>query len=85
MGEKMKNKAIFFSLVPFLSALMILQSCQQQKSKWKGTIEEVDGVTVVKIPLEFQPQAFKKSKLYTVEEDEEGYQYVKRYKVTWRY
>jgi len=38
-----------------------------------------------KIPLEFQPQAFKKSKLYTIEEDEEGYQYAKRYKVTWKY
>jgi len=26
---------------------------------------------------------FKKGKLYTIEKDEEGYQYVKRYKVTW--
>jgi hypothetical protein len=48
-------------------------------------IFDSEGKYIAKIPLEFQPQAFKKSKLYTVEEDEEGYQYVKRYKVTWKY
>jgi hypothetical protein len=48
-------------------------------------ILDSEGKYIAKIPLEFQPQAFKKSKLYTVEEDEEGYQYVKRYKVTWKY
>ena len=31
---------------------MMLVSCQQQKAKWKGTIEEVDGVTIVKNPKE---------------------------------
>ena len=73
------------SIILFFSAFTMLVSCQKQMTEWKGSIEEVDGVIVVKIPLEFQPQAFRKSKLYTVEEDEEGYQYVKRYKVTWRY
>ncbi len=28
-------------------------------------------------------QVWKKGKLYTIERDEEGYQYVKRYKVNW--
>ncbi len=31
---------------------MTLISCQEQKTEWKGTIEEVDGVTVVKNPKE---------------------------------
>ena len=31
---------------------MMLVSCQQQKAEWKGTIEEVDGVTIVKNPKE---------------------------------
>jgi len=44
-----------------------------------------EGRYVTKIPLSFTPRVCKKSKLYTVEEDEDGYQYVKRYKVTWRY
>ena len=31
---------------------MIVLSCGQQKTNWQGTIEEVDGVTVVKNPIE---------------------------------
>lgn len=48
----MKNKTKLISIILYISALMILVSCQQQKAKWKGTIEEVDGVTVVKNPNE---------------------------------
>lgn len=40
---------------------------------------------IAKIPLKVRPRVWKKNKLYTVEEDEVGYQYVKRYKVTWKY
>ncbi len=37
----------------FIVALTILTfSCSQQKTEWQGTIEEVDGVTVVKNPIE---------------------------------
>jgi len=46
----MKNKTKVFSIVLFLSASIMLVSCQKQKAEWKGTIEEVDGVTVVKNP-----------------------------------
>jgi len=42
-----------------------------------------EGKYIVKIPLKSRPFIFKKSKLYTVEEDKEGYQLVKRYKVRW--
>ena len=48
----MKNKTKVISIVLFISALMMLVSCQQQKAEWQGTIEEVDGVTVVKNPKE---------------------------------
>jgi len=44
-----------------------------------------EGKYIAKIPLKFPPQVFKRNKLYTIEEDEEGYQVVKRYKVTWGY
>lgn len=44
-----------------------------------------EGKYIAKIPFGVRPWAWKKNKLYTVEEDEEGYQYVKRYKVTWKY
>jgi hypothetical protein len=48
----MKNKAIIVSIVFIFSLFIFFVSCRQQKSKWKGTIEEVDGVTVVKNPKE---------------------------------
>jgi len=44
-----------------------------------------EGRHIAKIPLKCQFQAWKKNKLYTIEEDEEGYQVVKRYKVNWKY
>jgi len=43
-----------------------------------------EGKYIAKIPLKVRPRVWKKNKLYTVEEDEVGYQYVKRYKVTWK-
>ncbi len=44
-----------------------------------------EGKFIAKIPLEIRPYLFKNKKLYTVEQDEEGYPFVKRYKVTWKY
>ncbi len=43
-----------------------------------------EGRYIAKISLKTDPQVWKNHKLYTIEEDEEGYQYVKRYKVTWK-
>jgi len=48
----MKNKAKIIYIVLSISAFLILVSCQKQKAEWKGTIEEVDGVTIVKNPDE---------------------------------
>lgn len=48
-------------------------------------IFDKEGKYIAKIPLAFFPREWKKNKLYTIEEDEEGYQVVKRYKATWRY
>ena len=48
----MKTKNTFFVVVFFIAASMLLVSCGQQKAKWKGTIEEQDGVIIVKNPAE---------------------------------
>ncbi len=48
----MKSKTTVISIILFLSVLMMFVCCQQQKAEWKGTIEEVNGVTVVKNPKE---------------------------------
>ncbi len=47
-------------------------------------IFDPEGRYIAKIPLKYRPTVFKKNKLYTIEEDEEGYQVVKRYRVIWR-
>ena len=44
-----------------------------------------EGKYIAKVPLRRSPRVWKKNRLYTIEEDEEGYQYVKRYKVNWKY
>ncbi len=50
--DKMKSKTKVISIILSISVLMMLVSCQKQKAEWKGKIEEVDGVTVVKNPKE---------------------------------
>ena len=48
----MKNKNFIYSIILFFSVLTIFVSCEKQKAEWQGTIEEIDGVTVVKNPKE---------------------------------
>lgn len=44
-----------------------------------------EGKYIAKIPLYSNPYVIRKGKLYTIEEDDEGYHIVKRYKVTWKF
>jgi len=49
----MRNKTLVILLtVLFLSTAILLTSCGKQKAKWKGTIEEKNGVTIIKNPKE---------------------------------
>lgn len=48
----MKNKTMVVLSVLFLSVLMMLISCEKQKTEWKGTIKEEGGITIVKNPKE---------------------------------
>ena len=48
----MKSKTNVISIIIFLSVLIILVSCGKQKAKWEGTVEEEDGITVVRNPKE---------------------------------
>jgi len=48
----MKNKNNLISFVSVLPVLIMLTACKTQKAEWKGTIEQEDGVTVVKNPKE---------------------------------
>ena len=46
-----KNCSIFFLLLCVLLIVFFI-SCERNKAEWKGTIEKVEGVTVVKNPIE---------------------------------
>jgi hypothetical protein len=48
----MKLKTKIVSIILLFSAFVMPVSCVKQQTEWKGTIEEVDGVTVVKNPKE---------------------------------
>lgn len=48
----MKSKTRLVSIVLFISATILLVSCRQQKAEQQRTVEEVDGVMVVKNPGE---------------------------------
>jgi len=48
----MKSKTKVVPIVLLLSIFIMLVSCGTQKAEWKGTIEEVDGVPIVKNPKE---------------------------------
>lgn len=74
---KFKNIS-YLILFPVLLAAL---ACGKIVTEWKGTIEEIDGVLVVKNPEE---PIDKNEKLYAVDTDNEGYYFVKRYKVAWK-
>jgi len=48
----MINKKRILTIFLFLSVLILLFSCRVPKAEWKGTIEEVNGVTVITNPDE---------------------------------
>ena len=48
----MHNKKNVAPIILFLSFLLVFVSCQKKEAEWKGTIEEMDGVTVIKNPKE---------------------------------
>ncbi len=49
MGEdKLRVKTEWIPVVLMFIPLILIFSCGRQKAEWKGTIEVVDGVTVVK-------------------------------------
>jgi hypothetical protein len=58
---------------------------QIDENKFYYDIFDSKGRYFAKIPLKMKPLFWKKSKLYTIEEDEQGFQKVKRYKITWKF
>ena len=60
----------------------------EKPAKGKGYFFDVydpEGKYITRIPLSFSPRVLNKGNLYAIEADEAGFQYVKRYKVTWKF
>lgn len=53
-------------------------------SEYYYDVFDADGKYIAKIPLKSRPYVITKSKLYTIEEDQEGCQLVKRYHIKWK-
>jgi len=58
---------------------------QTDEDKFYFDVFDPDGKYVAKIPLNTLPKYWKNGKMYTSEEDENGYVYIKRYEVAWNY
>jgi hypothetical protein len=50
--------------------------------KFLYDVFDTDGRYVAKISLNALPQYWKKRKMYTIEEDMDGYQHIRRYSIT---
>jgi len=58
-----------------------------ERDKKKSSFVDIfssEGKYIGRTLLNVVPKIWKDNRLYTIEKDEEGYQYVKRYKVTWK-
>ncbi len=78
----MKSKTKIISVVLYLSAFVMLVSCEKQKAEWKGTVEEVDGVTIVKNPNKpyyGELNLDLEEDLVIGREDDENYQFYRTY------
>ena len=96
LAQSSPSEIISMNLPTFLPPFKYIQ-CDEKKRIFIATFEleektnqdyydvfDEEGKFLVKITLPSYP-VFKENNLYTIEEDEEGYQYIKRYKVTWNY
>lgn len=68
----------YLRVLPVLSLSLILLACGNSKKKWQGTIEEIDGVTVVKNPQEplYQEEVLAIEEDLSIESDEENQTYL---------
>jgi len=78
-------KPVFATFFFAQSKLLVQRIESSEKENSVLDVFDFDGRYIARVPLEVRPRIWKNNNLYTLEEDEEGYQVVKRYKVTWKY
>jgi hypothetical protein len=78
-------KPVFETFFFDQSKLLVQRLEYSEKENSVLDVFDSEGRYIAKVPLKVRPRIWKNNNLYTLEEDEEGYQVVKRYKVTWKY
>jgi len=64
---------------------IFVRTYEKMDDKYIYDVFDGEGRCIASVPLKSQPVFIKKGKLYSLEEDEDGFHVVKRYKVTWKY
>lgn len=78
-------KPVFETFFFAQSKLLVQRIEYSEKVNSVLDVFDSEGRYIAKVPLKVSPRIWRNNNLYTIEEDEEGYQYVKRYEVTWKY
>jgi len=81
---KYHNSFVRFSLTDEERIFVQTRERTGDHERYYYDIFDHDGRYIAKVPLKMRPRIWRKNKLYTIEEDEDGYQYVKRYQVYWK-
>ncbi len=75
----MKPRVLFIQLITIFSVIILFNACSKNASGRAGTVEEVDGITIVKNPIEpLNPElqiAFEEDLTIGVEEGNENYMF----------
>jgi hypothetical protein len=58
---------------------------QPNQNGWLYDVFDAEGRFMAKVVFKGRPFLIKQKKLFSIEEDEDGYQVVKRYQVTWKF
>lgn len=78
-GWEMKNTNKSVYAITFFLVLILFNACVQPQDKWQGTIEEVNGVTIVKNPTEPKyledPIMLEEDLIIGVDEGDENYMF----------
>lgn len=78
------NPVLFKFIVSDEGMLVVGTPDRDESGRNYHDIFDSNGRYITKIPLKYRPLVWKKGKIYFFETKDEGYQYIKRYKVTWK-
>jgi hypothetical protein len=79
------HTAIQFLLVDDAGHIYVKTFEKENTQQYYYDIFDSNWQCITKVLLKDRMQVVKNNRLYSIEEDDEGFQYIKRYKITWNY